>query len=344
MKFKSVSASYFIIVILFFSTSVQGQTPLTDKLFHADSIKSIVSFLASDKMKGRLTGSKEMEKSSNYIADEFRKAPVLPVMGNDGYFSRFTFEFIKGESIQGINVIAAIPGRSKADEIVIFCSHYDHIGSLTNKQIAYGMGNKFDKKDKIYNGANDNASGTSAVILLARYFAEADINERTILFITFAGEEFGLRGSSAFANSINPEKVKAVVNIEMIGRGLYDDQHNPYITGDSLSDFRDLLNDRLQNQLTDSSVKRIVFGNDLFVNDNLFTRSDNYPFALVGIPAHTIMLSMPSDPFYHSLDDEIDTLNFEDMSLIIKSIALSTAGLVSGIDTPTRINPRKLLH
>lgn len=98
----------------------------------------------------------------------------------------------------------------------------------------------------------------------------------------------------------------------------------------------------MQKQVLDSAAKRIEFGKDQFIKDDLFRRSDNFPFALQGIPAHSIMLTFPSDPFYHSVNDEVETLDFEDMSLIIKGIALSCSGLVTGKDTPSGINPKKL--
>ena len=158
----------------------------------------------------------------------------------------------------------------------------------------------------------------------------------------FSGEEFGLKGSYNLSSKINPEKIKALVNIEMIGRGLYDDHHNPYITGDSCLDLRNILNDQLQKQVLAPAAKKIEFGKDRFIKDNLFRRSDNFPNALQGIPAHSIMLTFPSDSFYHSVNDEVETLDFEDMSLIIKAIALSYSGLVTGKNTLSGIDPKKL--
>lgn len=114
-----------------------------------------------------------------------------------------------------------MPGKSKPEEFIIFCSHYDHVGTTnTNLYGRFCRVKQDDKKDGIYNGANDNASGTSAVILLAKYFAAKNQNERTILFFPFSGEEICLKGSYNFSSKINPEKIKAVVNIEMTVNGL----------------------------------------------------------------------------------------------------------------------------
>ena len=99
-------------------------------------------------------------------------------------------------------MIGVLEGRSKPGEAIIFSAHYDHVGI---------------QKGAIHNGANDNASGTTALLLLADYFAKRNDNERTLIFCAFAGEELGLFGSSAFVPHINTDSVIAVINIEMIG-------------------------------------------------------------------------------------------------------------------------------
>ena len=199
-----------------------------------------------------------------------------------------------------------------------------------------------DPTDLIYNGANDNASGTAAMVLLGRYFVTLASNERTILIIAFSGEEFGLKSSYAFSSLIDPNSVKAVINIQMIGRGLYSNKHNPYITGEQFSDPDDILKNRLRKQRMDSGSWKIYFKKDPFIQENLFSRSDNYPFALKGIPANTLMVTAPTDNFYHSVNNEIEQLDFRNMSLIIKVIGISRSGLVIGKDTPARIDPKKL--
>lgn len=92
----------------------------------------------------------------------------------------------------------------------------------------------------------------------------------------------------------------------------------------------------------DSGSWKIYFKKDPFIQENLFSRSDNYPFALKGIPANTLMVTAPTDNFYHSVNNEIEQLDFRNMSLIIKVIGISRSGLVIGKDTPARIDPKKL--
>ena len=327
-----------LIFLTLFNYPVKAQQALTDNIFHPDSIKRIVSFLASDQLKGRFTGSKEADSAAKFIAVEFQRAGLSPVASMNGYFSEFKFFNEHGQENKGVNIIGVFEGKSKKEELIIFCAHYDHIGtSSTNPFPGFPVNAKKDHSDTIYNGANDNASGTAALITLARYFKSSLSNERTILFIAFSGEEQGTIGSGDFATRIEPADVIAVINIEMIGRGLFNKKDNPFITGGQFSDLGEILNMRLKDQEFGTGGRKISFKKDPYSNENLFTRSDNYPFAKNGIPSHTLMLTKPTDVFYHSVKDETHTLNFQNMSLIINAIALSTSGLVSGIDTPKRI-------
>jgi Zn-dependent M28 family amino/carboxypeptidase len=181
----------------------------------------------------------------------------------------------------------------------------------------------------------------AALITLAHYFGRLGSNERTLLFIAFSGEELGLLGSQVIASSVLADSIIAVVNIEMIGRGLSRGKKRAYVTGPYFSDLQKILNKKLR-EISPELFGKKFFYNDPFHDEKLFYRSDNYSFAKRGIPAHTIMASSPEDPYYHSPDDEISTLDIDLMAHLIKAIALSCSGLVSGIDTPSRIKPRLL--
>jgi hypothetical protein len=110
------------------------------------------------------------------------------------------------ERIVMANVVGVLEGKGKLDEMVVFSGHYDHIGILATVN-----------GDSIANGADDDASGTTAVIELARYFKKLKDNNRTIIFVAFTAEEIGGYGSKYFSEQINAEKVVAMFNIEMIG-------------------------------------------------------------------------------------------------------------------------------
>jgi Zn-dependent M28 family amino/carboxypeptidase len=314
-----------LFTILLFIQSY-SQSNLLDYSFHPDSIRAIVQMLASDSFKGRLSGSAGCLDAAHFIANQFNKAGLKPMAGGIGYFWPV--------GTLGFNVIGAIQGKTKSEEIVIFSAHYDHIGTSKTNPTGYHYEQISSRKnDSIYNGANDDASGVSAVISLANYFSKQNNNERTILFIAFTGEELGLLGSKSFAENLKPEFVKAVVNIEMIGRtrGKSD---NPFFTGAEQSNLFDIMNKRLR-KFDPVNYKKPYFIKDYFGSEKLYERSDNYSFVGHGITAHSIMLTSPTDKYYHSLSDEYFTLDYEVMSKIINAIAIASAGLVNGEDTPS---------
>jgi hypothetical protein len=219
------------------------------------------------------------------------------------------------------NVAGMIPGKSRPEEYVIFSAHYDHLG--IGKPDATG--------DSVFNGANDDASGTTAVITLAKYFSKLHNNDRTIIFAAFTAEESGEFGSAYFSRQLEPDKVTAMFNIEMIGTESKWGLNSAYITGYEKSDMGQIL----QKNLTHS---RFRFYPDPYPEQMLFLRSDNATLAKLGVPAHTISTSkMDNEKFYHTRGDEIGTLDISNMTEIIRAIGLSAQTIISGQDTPTRV-------
>ena len=218
------------------------------------------------------------------------------------------------------NVVGILPGKNKKDEYVIFSGHYDHLG--VSKSV---------NGDSIYNGANDDAAGTTAVIMLAKYFKALNNNERTIVFAAFTAEESGGFGSQYFSQQFDPEKVVAMFNIEMIGTESKWGKNAAYITGYEKTDMGNILQKNLEGS-------GFTFYPDPYTTQNLFYRSDNATLARLGVPAHTISTSkMDNEPNYHKVSDHIETLDMENMAMIIKSIALASRSIVAGKDTPTRV-------
>ena len=222
------------------------------------------------------------------------------------------------------NVVAVLPGKSKKNEMVVFSGHYDHLG--VGKPNAVG--------DSIYNGANDDAAGTTAMIILANYFAKLKNNERTLVFVAFTAEETGGFGSQYFSKQLDPDKVVAMFNLEMIGTESKWGKNSAFITGYEKSDFGKIL----KNNLAGSAFK---FEPDPYPKENLFYRSDNATLAALGVPAHTISTSkMDSEPTYHKQSDDIASIDIDNMTEIIKAIALSSKTIISGKDTPTRVEKK----
>lgn len=229
------------------------------------------------------------------------------------------------------NVVGILPGKSKPDEYVIFSAHYDHLGTGSPDE-----GVPHNDKDSIYNGANDDAAGTTAVIMLARYFKKLNNNERSIVFAAFVAEEIGGFGAQYFSKQLQPEKVMSMFNIEMIGTTSKWGEKSAYLTGFEKSDMGKIL----QQNLEGSAFK---FYPDPYPEQQLFYRSDNATLARLGVPAHTISTSkMDNEPYYHTAGDEIGTLDMKNMAAIIQAIAVSSATIISGKDTPTRVDTKSL--
>ena len=300
-----------ILFFLFLGFFVQAQEKA---VINRKEVIRIETELASDKMEGRATFTRGIELASTFIEDEFKKIDLSYFDNLTNYRQEFD---VKGKAAN--NVIGILPGKSKPDEYVIFSAHYDHLGSVE------------DGIDKIYNGANDDASGTTAVIALAKYFKDLGQNERTIIFVAFTGEEIGGFGSKFFSAKMDPSKVVAMFNIEMIGTESKWGNNSAYITGFEKTDFGAIL----QRNLEGSNFK---FYPDPYPKEQLFYRSDNARLAAQGVPAHTISTSkMDVEANYHKLSDEVSTLDLDNMTEIIKAIAISSQSIISGKDTPSRV-------
>ena len=188
-----------------------------------EKLKQHVTYLASDKLEGRGTGSNGEQKAAKYIAKQFKKIGLKPAGTEGAYFHKYSFKKLSNPhateepnapDIQTQNVVGFLDNG--ADVTIIVGAHYDHLGLGHDK-------NSLDANPdgKIHNGADDNASGTAGVIELARFFAKNNKKEPfNFLFVCFSGEELGLIGSKRFAEtpSVSPDKINYMVNMDMIGR------------------------------------------------------------------------------------------------------------------------------
>lgn len=220
------------------------------------------------------------------------------------------------------NVAGIIPGKSKKEEYVIFSAHYDHLG----------IGKPNEAKDSIFNGANDDASGTAAVIVLGNFFKKLNNNERTLIFVAFTAEESGGFGSQYFSQQVDPAKTVAMFNIEMIGTHSKWGANSAFITGYEKTDMGKILEKNLQGS-------QFKFYPDPYPEQQLFYRSDNATLARQGVAAHTISTSkMDVEKFYHTQEDEFETLDMKNMTEIIKAIAISSTSIITAKDTPSRVD------
>lgn len=292
--------------------------------FFIDStlVKKHLYTLASDEMEGRETGTPGIEKAAKYIENEFKNIGLTTFEGLNSYRQTFTFTNSESEKeITSANIIGVLEGKSKKDEYVIISAHYDHLGIIK----------KEGQMDSIYNGANDDASGVTAVLVLAEYFKKKNNNERTLIFVAFTAEEMGLIGSTHFGKGIDASKFVAGINLEMIGKTPSFGPNTAWLTGFERSDFGKII----QKNLAGTGYQLFPDPYDKF---NLFFRSDNASLARLGVPSHTFSTTpIDVDKDYHQASDEATTLNMTVITQTIQAVAKGTESIIEGKDTPTRV-------
>jgi len=284
------------------SSTVASSTVLEEKeMVTPNELKDIVSFLASDELKGRDTGSEGINKAANYIENKFKSYGLKP------YFETYRDNFVIGE-MSAYNVVGFLEGTDPKlkNEFILIGAHYDHIGIVKDLN-----------GDTIANGANDNAAGTSGVLSLAKYISKQKSNKRSIIFATFTAEEKGLLGSKHLAEKLKEKKIDlyTMINLEMIGVPFIERDYEAFITGHELSNLADIMNGYAAEKLIGASEVSKKYG--------LFKRSDNYAFyQTFGTPCHTVSsCDLTNFDFYHHVDDEVDKLDYNFMARLINKLA-----------------------
>lgn len=282
-------------------TKVNEVAKPIDYTVTSQEVKSIVSYLASDDLKGRDVGSKGIADAATYVEDKLKSYGATP------YFETYRDNFKVGD-LDAFNVVGYLEGNDAdlKNEFILIGAHYDHIGQ--SKTVA---------NDSIANGANDNAAGTSGVLALAKYFGAKKSNKRSLLFVTFSAEEKGLLGSKHLANRLKDANLDlyTMINLEMIGVPFKDRDYQAFITGFDKSNLAETMNGY--------AGTKIVGFSDVAAKYSLFKRSDNYPFyEAFNVPSHTVSsCDLSNFDFYHHVDDEVDQLDYPFMTSLINNLA-----------------------
>lgn len=288
-------------LILFVSCASKNNKAEKKDVINAESLKEIVSFLASDDLNGRDTGTDGINKAATYIETKFKSYGLKP------YFKTYRDNFTIGE-LEAFNVVGYLEGTDPKlkNEYILIGAHYDHIGTA-----------KAINGDVIANGANDNAAGTSGVLSLAKYFAENKTNKRSLIFATFTAEEKGLLGSKHLAKKLKDNNLNlyTMINLEMIGVPFIDRDYQAFITGHELSNLAEVMNNY--------AGEKLIGASDVSKKYGLFKRSDNYAFyQAFKTPCHTVSsCDLTNFDFYHHVDDEVDKLDYNFMANLIKKLA-----------------------
>ena len=275
-------------------------------------VAETLQYLASEELQGRNTGTEGIEKAAVFIEEVFRKNEIKP------FFETYRDSF-ETKGTTGYNIVGFKEGTDPQlkDEFIIIGAHYDHIGQGET------VGD-----DSLANGANDNASGTTAVLELAKYFADVD-TKRSILFTLYSAEEMGLIGSSHLAKKLKNENIDLYVmfNIEMIGVPMEDKSYSAYLTGYELSNLAEKFNEYAGAEVVGFLPQAKEY--------SLFRRSDNYPFYQeFEIPAQTIStFDFTNYEYYHHVDDEFELMDTSHMTKLIEEVI---PGIATMANTPTK--------
>lgn len=271
-----------------------------------EKLKTKLYIVASDEMEGRETGSKGQKKAGKYLIDQYKKSKISYPKGAKSYYQPIPASFLNAKHNEGLpdseNIWAYIEGSEKPDEVLVISAHYDHVGV---------------KNGDIYNGADDDGSGTVAILQIAEAFQQAKKEghgpKRSILFLHVTGEEHGLHGSRFYSeNPLFPiANTVADINIDMIGRRDFDHPNTNnyvYVIG------ADRLSSDLHNITVAQNNKYTHLDLDFKFNDpkdpnHFYERSDHYNFAKHGIPSVFLFNGVHAD--YHQKTDKVDKIEFD---------------------------------
>jgi len=276
------------------------------KAISEKDLKKMLYTIASDEMEGRETGSKGQKKAGLYMIEQYKKSGISFPKGASDFYQPVPAAFMNAKRNQNLpdseNIWAYIEGSEKPNEVLVISAHYDHVGI---------------KDGEVYNGADDDGSGTVALIEMAKAFAKAKKQghgpKRSILFLHVTGEEHGLHGSRYYSeNPLFPiANTIADINIDMIGRR--DVEHSNtnnyvYVIG------ADRLSSDLHNSVVAQNEKYIKMDLDFKFNDpkdpnHFYERSDHYNFAKHGIPAVFFFNGVHED--YHGKGDEPQKIEYD---------------------------------
>lgn len=293
-----------------FSQNVVKNKPLNEDSLRIESrqnLKGHLEILASDSFEGRCTATEGQKMAAAYIASEMEKYGLQQVAkdsnGNLSWFQSWPFAKRFGDKKKytpySENVMGVLPATSPSNDYVVISAHYDHLGII---------------RDTIYNGADDNGTGSSSLLELIRIYHDlTPEREKNILFLFFSGEEKGLLGSAYYAeHPVLPLSATVCdLNIDMVGRAdsaHAADSNYVYVIGS------DRISKKLDSLLQVANGLHHPMELDYTYNDEndpqrLYERSDHYNFAKNGVPVAFFFSGLHPD--YHRSTDDIEKINFD---------------------------------
>ena len=297
---------------------LKAKIPEPEGFTSVKNVETIMNYLASDELKGRDSGSEGIELAAQYIEKHFRENGISPYY--DSY--RDTLSNFKKPAYNIVGIVEGNDGVLK-NEFIVIGAHYDHIGTI-----------KPENGDYIANGANDNASGTTAVLEMARYFGKHKSNKRSLIFALFSAEEKGLLGSRHMAKNMKAAGLNlyAMLNFEMLGVPLRSKKYELYITGYDKSNLAEVSNNYAGEHLIGYLPTAKKYG--------LFQRSDNYDFYKeFQVPSHTYCtFDFTNFAFYHKVNDEVGEMDFEHMARVVNKMIPVVEGIANATTQEIQMN------
>lgn len=280
----------FIVILLFsFQLAVSQETATpTSKIIDSAKLLDDLKTLSADDMQGRKVGTEGGTKAREYVLKRFKESG-LEQLGNT-YLQPFDFSSRGAAKVNGINVIGYLKGKKNADKYIIITAHYDHEGVV---------------KGEIYNGADDNASGTSALFAMAKYFSKNKPNN-SLIFVAFDGEESGLQGAKKFVEKLPVKKEQVLLNINM-DMIAHNDKNELYASGTYHYPF---LKQYLETIAKSKNTKvKLILGHDQPnpPQDDWTFQSDQFAFHQAKIPF--IYFGVEDHKDYHKPTDDFVNIN-----------------------------------
>lgn len=295
---KNINLLFFSLVFFIYFTGCETPEKQESSLKY---LQNDIGFLASDELEGRETGTEGAVKAAEYIADRFKEIGLDP-KGTDGYFQEFNFSPRKNPhtapsddsiKITARNVVGYL--NNEVPNTIIIGAHFDHLG--------YGDENSLHKGDtSIHNGADDNASGVAALLLLAKKLTGRNMNNN-YLFIAFSGEEKGLFGSNYYSKNptVDLKNVNYMINMDMVGR--LNEENALAINGTGTSpSWNEIIDD-----IDIDSLK-------LITSESGIGPSDHTSFYLKDLPVLHFFTGQHED--YHKPSDDADKINYEGIYVV----------------------------
>ena len=306
--------SFFIGSLLVSCSTTTNFDPQTvSEQITAEETKTILFTLADDKMKGRDSKSGGYYDAAEFAVNYFKEHNV------NAFYPKYRDSLLT-DGLLSYNIVGQIGDFDSTRKTVMIGAHLDHVG------IRGSTG------DTIYNGANDNATGSTAVLQISRFLAQYKW-DKNILVALFADEERGLKGAEHLAKRLEEENINLsyMVNFEMIGKTLTTGENQVYMTGYERSNMADVM-----NSFSPNFVQFLPEAKDF----NLFRRSDNYPiFKTLDIPAQTLSsFDFKNYDFYHKAEDEAEKMDIENMNRIIGTSAYTIAKMLQS-EMEIKMNP-----